>query len=382
MNEPSLPAAEYRYWACDLRSGNKIAQLPLKPEGPLPERICDVSTAQFTCDQYAVMENGGDYAGSVTPGKTLIIAEREYAGDTVSDILWAGIVTVAPRGTDPIAKLNCATIPSYLNRRHVDTHTYSSTSGHTDGQIIADLLADAAPEGLDFVLDIDCPTLRTVRYRKIEHKKVLQALKELSAMDGGPEWTVVTRWSDATRTSVEYVFVARTRLGWAGEPNARFDYPGCINNYEIDPDYSEGHGANHIIGVTSTGAESVPARDEQGITVDGWARWEEALPGTDDLSAAGLAGVAKEGLAARARGQITNELVVSLTYGPQFGRDVSLGDNVLWFVEAPAPGQMPASPAHPNGHQEVIRMIGIAIDIPGDTYTPALWSPYDEEATS
>jgi len=382
VNEPTLPAAVYRYWACDLRTGNKIAQLPLAPSGPLPERICDVSTAQFTCDHAAVLADGGDFIGSVTPGRTVIVVEREYEGDSVSDILWAGIVTVVQVGSSPQARLNCATIPYYLTRRYVGTHTYLAGPGDTDGQIITDLLGDAAAEGIGLVLDVNCPTVRAVRYRSIDHKTVLQALNELSALDGGPEWTVSTRWVDATRTSVDFVFVARTRLGWAGDPNARFDFPGCINEYTIDYDYSEGHGANHIVGVNPAGAESVPARDEQGITSQGWARWQQGIATSGDLNAAGLAGVAREALAHRARGQVTNELKVSMSRGPQYGRDVSLGDNVLWFVEQPAPGTQPASPAHPNGHQEVIRMIGIDLDIPGDTYTPALWSPYAEEATN
>lgn len=382
MTEPPLPKAEYRYWACDLRTGNKLAQLPLKPSGPLPERIGDVSTASFTCDQYAVLREGGDFIGTTTPGRTLIILEREYEGDSTSDILWAGIVLPRRAGSSPEAQLNCSTIAAYLNRRHVGTHTYNGGPGETDEQIITDLLADAAPEGLDFILDVDCPTPRIVRYLAPERKTVLQALQDLANMDGGPEWTIITRWSDDTRTSVDYVFLARPRLGWSGAPNARFDFPGCINDYVVDDDYTEGHGGNQIQGINSTGATSTPARDEQGITQQGWPRWEEDISTSGDLNANGLNGVAKEGIQRRARGQATNEITVSLTYGPQYGRDLALGDNVTWFVAAPRPGEDPPSPRHPNGHEETIRFIGIALDPTNDTYTPVLWNPYDEEATT
>ncbi|MFC5268473.1 hypothetical protein ACFPJ1_40745 [Kribbella qitaiheensis] len=379
---PPLPAAEYRFWACDLRTGNKVAQLPLKPTGALPDRISDVGTTVFACDQAAVLRDGGDFIGVTTPGRTLIVVEREYAGDSTSDILWAGIVTARDAGSDAEATLNCATVGSYFGRRDVGTHTYLGGPGDTDDQIIADLLADAAPEGLGFILDTDCPTVRAVKYLDAERKKVLACLKDLSDMEGGPEWRIVTRWKTEARLAVEHVFLARPRLGWAGSPNIRFDYPGCINKYNVTDDYTEGHGANHIRAVDSNGGGSAPARDTQGITSQGWPRWEEDVETSGDLDAAGLTGVAKETLTKRARGQATASIAVSLTYGPQYGRDWVLGDNALWFVAGPeTPGAESPSPRHPDGHSEVIRVIGVALDIGNDTLTPALWNPYDEETT-
>jgi hypothetical protein len=379
---PSVPQAVYRYWVCDLRTGNKIAQLPLKPNGALPDRISDVSTTVFACDTAAVVRDGGDFLGVTTAGRTLIVVEREYEGDSVSDILWAGIVTARSAGSGSEATLNAGTVAAYLGRRFAGTHTYLGGPGDTDDQIIADLLADAAAEGVPFILDTNCPTLRAVRYLEPERKSVLTCLKDLSDMDGGPEWTVVTRWKTSARLAVEHVLLARPRLGWAGTPNIRFDYPGCINDYDVDDDYTEGHGANHIRGIDSAGAASDPARDEQGITLQGWPRWEDNISTTGDLDAAGLAGVAKEALTKRARGQASTNIVVSLSYGPQYGRDWTLGDNAQFFVAAPEPGEDPPSPRHPDGHSEVIRVIGVALDIGSDTLTPVLWNPYDEGTTS
>jgi hypothetical protein len=373
MIAPPLPQAVYRYWVCDLRTGNKIAQLPLKPNGALPDRISDVSTTVFACDQGAVLRDGGDFIGVTTPGRTLVVVEREYEGDSTSDVLWAGIVTARTAGNGAEATLNAATIPSYFGRRFAGTHTYIAGPGDTDDQIIADLLADAAPEGIPFILDTACPTLRAVRYLEPERKSVLTCLKDLSDMETGPEWRVITRWKTSDRLGVEHVFYARPRLGWAGTPNIRFDFPGCINEYDIDDDYTEGHGANQIRGVDSAGAASdPPARDEQGITTQGWVRWEDNIATTGDLNADGLAGVAREALTKRARGQSSTNIVVSLTNGPQYGRDWTLGDNALFFVSAPEPGADPPSPRHPDGHSETIRVIGVALDTGADTLTPVL----------
>jgi hypothetical protein len=380
--EPPRPKAEYRYWACDLRTGAKIAQLPLKPTGPLQDRIGDIATTSFSCDQSAVWRDGGDFIGTTTPGRTVIVVEREYEGDSTSDILWAGIVLPRKAGSDADAQLTCATIPVYLNRRYPTNHSYSEDSGHTDTQILTDLLGDAATEGIGFVLDIDCPTLRTWRYTEPERRPIFACLKDLADQEDGPEWTVTTRWADANRLAIRHTFIARTRLGWAGTPNVRFDYPGTVRKYDVDDDFTEGHGGNHIRALTGAGAASTPARDEQAITQQGWPRWEENISTSGDLNAAGLAGAARTGLKNRARGQATVDLELDMTYGPQYGRDWVTGDNALFFVAGPeTTGAEPPSFRHPNGHSETIRVIGVDIDIPRETITPMLWSPY-EEATA
>lgn len=387
MTEPPRSQAVYRYWVCDLRSGAKIAELPLKPGGDLPDRIGDVSSTNFSCDVGAVWRDGGDFRGVTTPGRTVVVVEREYEGDSVSDIIWAGIVTGRPGGT-----LTCATIPSYLNRRYPATNrTYrDDIAGDTDGQILTDLLADAAPEGIGFVIDIDCPTPRTFQVTVKDNRPILAYFKDLTDTDGGPEWTVSTRWTDANRTAIQHVFTARTRLGWAGDPNVTFDYPGCITQMDPDDDFTEGHGGNHISAINSTGASSDPARDEQAITQQGWPRWEERVSTSSDLDAAGLNGVAKSNLQKRARGQTTAALVVDMAAGPQYGREWTLGDNVLWFVAGPEdptarrtdPAGQPPSFDFPDGHSEVIRVIGVAINPLTDRITPVIWSPYDDTTTN
>ena len=378
---PKVPKAVYRYWACDLRTGAKIAQLPLTASGALPDRIGDIGTAQFTCDMTAVWRDGGDFIGTTTPGRTVIVLEREYDGDDTSDILWAGIVLPRERGSDPTARLNCATMATYLNRRYAATHNYSST---TDGQILTDLLNDAAPEGIGFVLDIQCPTVRANwRVLAKERRSVLACIKDLGDQDDGPEWTITTRWANSNRLAIQHVVTARPRLGWAGDPNVRFDFPGSVRSYVAVDDFTEGHGGNHIVGLASSGAASTPARDEQAITQQGWARWEENVSTSGSQTAAGLLSAAKDALKKRARGQTTTSLELDMTLGPQYGRDWTLGDNTLFFVAGPeSPGDDPPSFAHPNGHSETIRVIGAAIDPAKETITPVLWSPYDEEATA
>lgn len=384
ITEPPRPKTIYRYWACDLRTGQKIAQLPLKYSGSLPDRIGDISTANFTCDMGAVWRDGGDFKGTTTPGRTVIVLEREYEGDDTSDILWAGIVLPRDTGSDPVATLNCSTVAVYLNRRFAGTHIYKGT---TDGQILTDLMGDAAPEGIGFVLDIDCPTARdTWRVLEQQRQTVYACIQDLAKQDGGPEWTVVTRWTDANRLAIQHVFIARPRLGWAGDPNVRFDFPGAVRSYKEHDDFTEGHGANQMRGQSSAGAVSDPVRDEQAISQQGWPRWEENVSPSGDQTHDGLTSAATDALKKRARGQTTADMALDMTLGPQYGRDWTLGDNALFFVAGPEdptaprtdPAAEPPSYSHPEGHQETVRVIGVDIDPDNETITPALWSPYDE----
>lgn len=375
---PPVPRPTYRYWACDLKTGNRLDQVPLNPSGPLPERISAVSTVTFTAD-LAELQPGSDFYGCVIEGRTLIVCEREYEGDRVSDILWAGIVGIVEGGNDSAVTVSCATIGAYYDARYVGTHTYLEGPGDTDDQIIMDLFADAAPEGLDILLDIDCPTPRAVRYLAPEHRTVLSCLTDLADMDGGPEWIFRTAWTDDTRQQVQITFVARPRLGTAStSPAVTFDYPGNIRTYRTVGDYTKGHGANQITAVTSAGAPGTPARDTAGITA-GYPRWEQVVQKQGDQTAAALTGFAKSELTKDARGQSTTSLVLDMTTGPQLWVDWTVGDDVLWVVYAfDSDGRPAPSYRHPSGHREVVRVIGHQIDTVADSLTPTLWSPYEE----
>lgn len=371
------PRATYRYWVCDLRTGNKLAELPLKPSGVLPERISDVSSVAFTCNQ-SELAPGADFNSLAVPGRTVVALEREYDGDNVSDILWAGPLVHLDAGDGPDATLSCATIAAYLGRRYVGTHVYNAGPGETDEQIIADLLADAAPEGIGIQLDLDCPTPRAVRYLEKQRRTVLSCLRDLADLDGGPEWTITAAWVDAARLAVRFTFVARTRLGHAGTPNVVLDFPGAVKTYRSPVDFTEGHGANAVTGVTSAGAASAPARDNAAI-LGGYPRWEAIAQKDGVTTLAGITGLARSGLAKQSRGQETLSLAVNLTDGPQLLRDLNLGDDVEFRVYGPdRPGAASPSYRHPAGHTETIRVIGYELDPASDTLTPILWSPYEE----
>lgn len=381
LSAPEPTPAQYIYWACDLKTGNKLEPLPLRPTGKLPTHIGQLSTATFTADLSEQPDDGTppvDFWGVTEPGRTLIVCEAQYDGDTSSDIVWAGIVLLRDGGSSPIANLSCASPEAFLSRRFVLTHTYSSLPTDTDAHIMADLLADAAVEGINLAVDVQGTTVRTIRYKLKEYGRVLTALQDLADLEDGPEWTIQAAWRTSDRLSVGLTFYARPRLGSAGSPpNARFDFPGCVTDYTTSDDFGDGNGANAETPRADGGAVGAVARDEAGIA-SGFPRWEKVVSKAGVKTATELDGLGRSQLRLDARGHTTHAMTVDATLGPRLFRDFVLGDDVSFVVyDHDAAGNPSPSYRHPNGLTETHRVMGVELDPNSDTYQPLLWSPYD-----
>jgi hypothetical protein len=382
---PEPTPAEYIYWACDLKTGNKLEPLPLKPSGKLPNHIGQLSTASFTIDLSELRHDDGtppvDFWSVTIPGRSFIACEALYDGGASSDIVWAGIILLRSGGSGADAGLSCATAEAFLSRRSILTnHIYSETvPTDTDAKIMADLLADAAVEGINLVVDVQGSTTRTLRYKAKEYTKVLAAVQDLADLEGGPEWIIVPAWKTADRLAIGFTFYARPRLGSSGTPpNARFDFPGCITDYDTTDDFTEQAGGNAITPRADSGtAAGVVARDEAGLAA-GWPRWEQEVSKPGVKTAAGLDGLGRATLALNARGHTTHVMTVDATLGPKYLRDLQLGDDVSFIVYGPeSPNVAPPSYRHPDGLTQTVRIMGIELDPNSDTYDPVLWSPYD-----
>lgn len=381
---PEPTPAEYLYWACDLKTGNKIEQLPLRPSGRLPNHIGQLSTASFTADLSDRADNDTppiDFWAATIPGRSFIACEALYDGGVASDIVWAGIILQRTGGSSPQASLACATPEAFLSRRFVLTHTYIDTvPTDTDAKIMADLLADAGVEGINLVVDVQGTKVRNLRYKAKEYQNALKALQDLADLEDGPEWIIRPSWRTAARLAVQFTFRARPRLGSASSmPNARFDFPGCVNEYTTTDDFTEGRGANAITPrADGSAAVGAVARDEQGIA-GGYPRWEKVVAKSGVKASTELDGLGRSTLALDARGHTTHTMIIDATRGPRYLQDFELGDNGAFVVyDHDAAGNPGPSPRHPQGLTEIHRIMGLELDPNSDTYEPILWSPYDE----
>jgi hypothetical protein len=385
VTAPEPVPATYIYWACDLKTGIKLQALPLTPSGALPNHIGQLSTASFRADlaDSAVSDSLSlsDFWTFTTPGRSFIACEAQYEDGVSSDIVWAGIILLRDGGSEPDSNLSCATPEAFFSRRSVLTHTYSEAVGtDTDAKIMADLLADAAVEGINLTVDVQGSTTRTLRYKAKEYTKALAALSDLADLEDGPEWIIKPAWKTDAHLAVGFTFLGRPRLGSAStQPNARFDFPGCVTTYRTTDDYTEGKGANQITPRADSGsAVGAVARDEAGIA-GGYPRWEQEISKPGVKTATGLDGLGRSTLKLNARGHTTHVMTVDANLGPRYLRDLQLGDDVAFVVyDHDAQGNPAPSPRHPDGLLETVRVMGVELDPNSDTYQPILWSPYDD----
>lgn len=371
---PKPVEPDYDWYSCDLKTGRVQERLPLV--GSPSKLLGAVTTLTLSCD-LAALGAGIDFWGSTIPRRTMVVLERKFPDQNTADILWAGAVINRPeRGSEPIASLGCVSLEGLLDRRFAGTHTYTGQPSHTDAQIITDLIGEANVDGWNIQLDLDgLTTVRQVRYRAPERRKILACLQELSDMENGPEWTIrATRSGDI----VTKTLVARPRLGTASTiPNAQFRWPGAVKSYGQTEEHSDGLGANYVTAVANGEGASQPSftrSDAARIAVEG--RWEAVVQRPAARTIAALDSAAATELALMLEGQNLYTLTADAVLAPKIGIDWVLGDDIRLLVTAGArdPDGQP-SYGHPDGLDVIARGIGWTLDPQTQTLTPLLWQP-------
>lgn len=364
--KPIKPERVTQWFACDLVSGQIIAELP-SITGSL-SRIIGASTS--TGLNIPIPLGGPDKPppdiySATDPGRTMIVAVLN------DQPMWGGIVLRRQRGTEGTLTVSCASLESYLDHRFVRDHEWLEKD---DTSLIAHGLAmDAeADEGIGLVIDArPSGRLRDRRYLDQDDKTVLSALQELSGIKDGPEFTIDLEWTDETRTAFAKVLRIRPRIGLEST-QAVFDSKSKSEaTYSFTEDYGDGRGANHIIATSSGEGEvrpqSIPARDEQQFHI-GWPRWERRFsPSTSITEIETLNTHAHSDLELRHLGARTFDIEVRGDEYPRLGIDWNLGDNVRWHLFGH--GHPHNIHRQPPGYADVVRE-----QIPGIV----LWYPLNE----
>jgi hypothetical protein len=379
LEEPPVAQPAYRWHACDFKTGRRLEILPLR--GTPSKLIGAPTTVDLTCD-LSELGAGVDFWGSTIPRRTMIALERTYPNEETSDLPWVGVVTSRPtRGNGPAAQLGATTIEGALNRRFAGNHVYTGAPGHTDAQIITDLVADANVEGWNISLDlVGLTTTRSLRYKAPERRTVLSCLQELSGLANGPEWTINAAWDG---DDVGLTLVARPRLGTAStDPNAVFRWPGMVQAYNAGEDHTEGVGANAVTALANGQGSSTPsatARNEADIAIAG--RWE-ATTSKASARSAELPGAAAADVARMVDGQTIYTLTADATRCPQIDRDFPIGSDVRFAVDADLVDRAGhPSYGHPAGLDIIARAFGWTLDIDANNFTPVLWQPGEDNPT-
>jgi len=361
--------AVLNWYGCDLVTGAIVEELQdLVPQGNLSSFLGNYFSAALTLP--IPISGFGDapnnWLGATEEGRTMIVCALN------NQPIWAGIVLVRQGGSDATVSLSCITLEGYLDRRYVGNHTY--TQQDQSSVIAAGLIGDAnTTEGIGFTVDAPASgTLRDRTYLDQDDKTVLSALRELMAVDGGPEWAVVLSWTDTTQTAIKKTFMVRPRIGYASDtPNAVFSTEALSDTtYMYTEDYTSGRGANHVVATSSgqgtTRPQSAPARDTASLAA-GWPRWEYRFsPSSSITNVATLNAHATNTLGITRRGAHILTLKARLDAFPMLGTDWTLGDDIGFELKGHR---------HPAGLTGTARVVGWELDVLAGTVSPILYAP-------
>ncbi|MFD5111431.1 hypothetical protein ACFWNG_03800 [Streptomyces sp. NPDC058391] len=360
---PSERPYQLAWYGCDLRTGGIVEDLPSLKSPPLSRRLGQATTAQFD------LQLGGaptDWVAATTHGRSLLVAV-----DTLTDIpIWAGSVLRRNRGSSLTAPLACATLEAYFDRRYTGTVTLT---GADQAAVVSALAANLLTNGPPFL--IDAPnTGVTMDFSVLnsDDKTVGSALAEVMGMEGGPEWTVDVEWADANHTAFRFPLRVRPKIGnQAAQPEATFDFPGSVTEYDQEESYEDGKGATAVIARGEGEGESRLSSASyvaDGLIASGMPMYvyryspASGLTDPDQLNAH-----AAKALGLMGTGASAWSVTAVASAAPRLGTDWGLGDTIRLDV---APGGQ--SPGHPQGASVVARAWAWDLDVAGDTITPIL----------
>ncbi|RPE27274.1 hypothetical protein [Kitasatospora cineracea] len=348
------------YLACDLRTGRVAEDLvALRPTQPLTRHLGAVTSGQFSLGLAGAPP---EWEAATDPGRTVLVG----VDPDTAQIAWSGITLTRRGGSSSILQLGAATPEAYLGRRYPGTY---SATGADRSTVMAALVAAVAADGPPLAID-STASGQSMDYASADgdDRTVLSQLQTISGM-GSPEFTVDTVWADAAQSAIQFVLRIRPAIGvQPAAPEAVFDMPGCITDYELAESYEDGKGATEVIatgeGEGTTRALS-PPQSATALILGGWCRWQyRYAPGSGITSTSQLSVHAATALAQMRTGTRAWSVTAAASAAPRIGRDWGLGDNVRV--------QITRSPRHPSGAEVVARAYGWALDPEADQVSPIL----------
>lgn len=325
----------YSWIACELRTGRVICDLPDLTVDKVGVTLCDTynATGSLPVPQSPAPPLDWDRA-IMEMGSCLVLLD----GDTP---IWGGIITQAPRTEASTVQIALPSWEAYLARRYIPDFSRTATE---QCALAAQLVAASLDATVPLIVEYTAgSTLRDRTYTSSQDKTLLVALQELSAVIGGPEWTIGWRHLTSPERYVPVLTIA-DRIGVAAPaglgPAATFEMPGPVSTFKRSRDWSLGAGANSVVATStsSDGADrpqSTPQiySDPDRPTVE--YRWS---PSSSITQQATLDAHAAAALAVLKGGSVSLGLTAAVDDAPRLGVDWSIGDDVGYHIAAPSVG--------------------------------------------
>lgn len=348
------------WYGCDLRTGGIVEDLPaVRPSGSLSRKLGAQTTLQA---ELSLDGAGGDWESATAPGRSLLVAV-----DTATDApVWAGAVLARDGGSAGTVQLGAATLEAYLDARYPGTQTLIGTD---QADVIAALATPALTDGPPLVIDTAATgTVMDYLSADGDDRTILSCLTEVMGLEGGPEWTIDVTWN-SSHSGFEFPLRVRRQIGvQSDQPEAVFDFPGCVAEYVLSESYEQGKGATRVIarGEGEGASRLTSARqDATALIAGGWPVWETRYtPATGITDPDQLNRHAAASLALMGQGAQVWTVRGVASRSPRIGDDWALGDSVRMSVAS--------SRRHPAGADVVARCWAWELDPSADQVRPIL----------
>jgi len=364
----------YTWLASEILSGRIIGDLPDLSIDTVKRTLMKYDSAQGTLPGPTAPENW----------ERILLPKASCLHLVDGDVpVWGGMTLDAERTSDDEVPVSVATIEAYFADRYVGDETYTKVGQNL---IVKDLVEKYAARGRNGgipirVVVLDGPgALRDRTYTDRAGKTLYSALRELSGIIGGPEWTVEWEWLHDPERIVPVLYVG-TRVGKAAAPGldvaATFEMPGSVESVSLIHTYKAGSGANDVMAYSTANGDEQPqsrhvvTADPERPTIE--YRWS---PSSSIVETATL----NDHAAAKARELAGGARVLSLTStvagAPRLGHDWSIGDDVGYVVCGTVDDGREvyeSVPAFPGGMRGTARAIGWELTLSGvETVVPVL----------
>lgn len=370
-----------QWLAIAARTGAIISELPLL--------TVDGDSIKQTIGRYETATAHVPIAGKYAPadwkratkkGASFLVFVEDSVQDSRGLPTWGGLITRRRRNETDLIDLDLITAEGYLDRRYTGAQTFAATGQNTIMQTLLALVVDGAggKNGIPLrVVNIDgAPgTLRDRTYLDQDDKTIYSAAQELMGVDGGPEWTIGLEWVDSLHIGL--VAQVGARIGVSPlpglVPNAAFDLPGNVSNFELIEDYSTGNGATDVMAVSSGEGTTRPQSTHMiSNDLDRPTFEYRFTPSTSITDVATLNSHATDELHVISGGISSLTLKAELDAAPRIGSEWNIGDDVSYAVAGSVPAFAPdglAGTARAMGWERTLtgaRFVAPTLILPGD----------------
>lgn len=206
--------ATYRCISLDLRTGTRIAEIPLSGLS-YGSKLNDVGECSGTL-RLPSLNSASDYTLNAVLNDAVDECRRQLVIERDGVIVWCGIVWMSPyKDNPPTREVRAAEDWSYFRKRFI---TASTTFTSTDQLTIAQALITAAQAatGGNINVTVGAETsgiVRTMTFNRFELAPVAETIEQMATSDDGFDWAIDAAWNTSTGALVKTLRLSYPRRG-------------------------------------------------------------------------------------------------------------------------------------------------------------------------